>query len=122
MAQRHYGGPLTAPATAASLRTLLINAGFITAAAFPAPGPAYRTLLIRLASGSNGPVYFGRNNGVNPDGTATTNLTNAGVGATGSVDTDLRGAGFDLHEGYAFADNFFIAGNGSDTIYVDLHE
>lgn len=122
MSQRHYGGPLTAPATAASLRTLLINAGFITAANFPLPGPAYRTLLIRLAAGSNGPVYFGRHNGVDVNGQATTNLTNAGVGATGSVDSDLRGAGWDLHDGQAFTDYFFVAGNGSDVIYVDIHE
>lgn len=123
MSQRHYGGPLVAPATAASLRSLLITAGFITADDIPVPGPAYRTLLIRLAPGSNGPVYFGRHNGVNPfNGAATTNLTNAGVGATGALDDDLRGAGWDLHDGQAFTDYFFIAGNGSDTILVDIHE
>ena len=121
MAQRHYGGLLTAPSTAASLRSLLISAGFLTAAANPAPNPFYRTLVIRLRTGS-GPVYFGRNNGANADGTATTNLTNAGVGATGSIDTTLPSFAVDCHGGAASADNFFIAGNASDTIQVDLHE
>ena len=56
-------------------------------------------------------------------GSATTNLTNAGVGATGSVDTTLPSFAVDIHSGgMAATDDFFIAGNGTDTIQVDIHE
>lgn len=121
MSQRHYGGPITAPATATSLRQLLITAGFLTAASFPVPNPAYKTLIIRLRTG-NGPVYFGCNNGANPDGTATTALTNTGTASTGMVDTTLPSFSVDIHGGMAMSDNFFLAGNGSDVVQVDLHE
>lgn len=123
MSQQHYGGTLVAPATAASLRTMLITAGVITAARFPVPGPAYRTLIIRLKSGT-GPIYFGVPNGYDPvSGAATTALTNTGTASSGNIDATVPIYTINLQSpGMAFTDHYFVAGNGTETLQVDIHE
>lgn len=123
MAYRHTGTKITVTDTAQSLSALLAAAGITMPPS--GPGLCYATLLIKSDSGNTAAskVFFGANTGVSADGTPTTNLTSAGVGATGYVGPG-EGAGWDLHGGgMAYTSNFFLCGSvASSTVYVDIHE
>lgn len=111
MGYAHRGDRITITATATSLRALLETAGQTVSPASTQLGYGYSTLVLRAAAGNSGTVYFGKDD----------TITAAGVNATGFL-TASDGVAFDLHQGNAFVDNFFLIGTADDLVYVDIHE
>lgn len=111
MGYAHRGDRITITATATSLRSLLETAGQTVAPSPTQLGFGYATLVMRADPDNTGTVYFGK------DATVTA----AGVNATGFLEAN-DGVAFDLHQGNAFVDNFFLIGTADDLVYVDIHE
>lgn len=110
MAYAHLGGNSTVPTSAISI-TALLSLGVGS----PAKGRGFHVLSLLVPATNAARVYIGKDN----------TLTNAGANATGflgATGTNPFSYTIDLSMGYGNTDNVFVAGNGADTIYVDIWE
>lgn len=109
MSARVYGGTITAPATAASLRTQLVAAEPTVIAVITIPSGA--SILIRAATANAAVIYFGWGTGA-----GVTQLTNVGLHAIAFIKAD-EAVEFHCNTTIHLS-SIYIAGNGTDTATI----